>query len=151
MLERLGLDHDIAAVDLEMVKMKLRDPDDGAGWTEEQCESAELEYKRFLHLNRKHVGVAIVPNKIMDMMWHFHILDTRRYALDSERLFGGYFHHFPYFGMRGREDEENLRRAFDATQRLYGREFGEPMVRDEAHACWHDCSGRCSHACSFKE
>lgn len=149
-LEGQRVDPDIAAIDLEMVKMKLRDVDEGAGWNAEQCESAELEYKRFLHLNRKHQDAAIVPNKIIDTIWHFHILDTRSYIADSDRVFGRYFHHFPYFGMRGHEDEANLRRAFEATQRLYEVEFGEAMVRDEAQSCWHDCSGRCWHDCSSK-
>src|SRR4051794_1221100 len=48
---------------------------------------------------------------------------------------------FPYFGMRGNEDEQNLRLAFDATKLLYEREFCKPMVHTEAHSCWHDCSG----------
>ena len=36
---------------LEMVKMKMQETDEGEGWTIAQCESAEIEYKRFLHLN----------------------------------------------------------------------------------------------------
>lgn len=143
-----GLELDIAQLDLEMVKMKLRDVDEGEGWSSEQCESAELEYKRFLQLNRKYASATIVPNRVMDVMWHYHILDTRQYVADSDRLFGRYFHHFPYFGMRGPEDEMQLRSSFMTTQQIYEREFSEPMVRDEAQGCWHDCSGRCWHACS---
>ncbi|MBK8566456.1 MAG: hypothetical protein IPN76_24760 [Saprospiraceae bacterium] len=140
----------IAELDLEMVKMKLRDPDEGQDWTFEQCDSAEIEYKRFLHLNLKFGKAAIVPNKIMDTMWHYHILDTRAYHRDSEKVFGGYFHHFPYFGMRGEQDAQNLENAFHETKKLYEKEFGEPMVRDEHSDCWHDCQGRCWHACSSK-
>jgi hypothetical protein len=143
-----GIEPDIAAVDLEMVKLKLREPEEGVAWTSEQCESAEVEYKRFLHLNRVHRDSAVVPNKIMDTMWHFHILDTRRYVTDTARLFGGYFHHYPYFGMRGEEDAQNLARAFQQTQERYATAFGEDMSRADANSCWHDCSGRCWHACS---
>ena len=100
-----GIDSDIAEIDLEMVKMKMTDPDEGAGWTVEQCDDAEVEYKRFLALCRKfpYPTYSIVPNKIMDMMWHYHILDTRAYCRDCDKVFGRYFHHFPYFGMRGDE------------------------------------------------
>lgn len=140
----------IAEIDLEMVKMKLRDADEGQGWSFEQCDSAEVEYKRFLHLNMKYKDAAIVPNKIMDTMWHYHILDTRAYHRDSEKIFGGYFHHFPYFGMRGEQDAQDLERAFYATKELYQKEFGESMARNEESGCWHDCQGRCWHKCSSK-
>ena len=145
-----GIDSDIAEIDLEMVKMKMTDPDEGAGWTVEQCEDAEVEYKRFLALGRKfpYPMYSVVPNKIMDMMWHYHILDTRAYCRDCDRVFGGYFHHFPYFGMRGEEDASNLREAFEKTNRLYETAFGERMDRTEMQSCWHDCEGRCWHACA---
>lgn len=147
-LEAKGLAADIAALDLEMVKMKLRDPEEGKGWSEEQCEDAEIEYKRFLHLNRKYPDASIVPNTPIDTMWHYHILDTRAYVEHSQQLFGGYFHHYPYFGMRGEEDHERLLTSFEETKQLYLSEFGEPMVRDEQQKCWHDCESRCWHACS---
>ena len=145
-----GVDADIAALNLEMVKMKLAESDEGVGWSAEQCEDAEVEYKRYLTLCRKfpHPRHSIVPNKIMDTMWHYHILDTRAYCSDSKKVFGGYFHHFPYFGMRGNEDERNLISAFEKTKGYYEESFGEKMDRTEPQSCWHDCSGRCWHACS---
>lgn len=143
-----GIASEIASIDLEMVKMKMQETDEGAGWTDEQCESGEIEYKRFLHLNKLFPKASIVPNKIMDTVWHFHILDTRAYCKDSERVFGGYFHHFPYFGMRGDEDQNNLISSFENTKQLYRETFGESMVRDAHSDCWHDCESRCWHACS---
>jgi len=142
-------DPTVAAIDLSMVKMKLQDPDEGLGWTVEQCESAEIEYKRYLHLCKVH-GKGIVPNKIQDQMWHYHILDTRAYHKDCEELFGYYMHHFPYFGMRGEEDAKNLENSFYKTKELYEQAFGEPMSRDEQMKCWHDCQNRCWNACSNK-
>jgi hypothetical protein len=145
-----AIDLKIAEIDLEMVKMKLRDHEEGQGWSFEQCDSAEIEYKRFLHLNLKYKKAAIVPNKIMDTMWHYHILDTRAYHKDSESIFGGYFYHFPYFGMRGEQDARDLEKAFDATKEKYEKEFGESMIRDAESGCWHDCESRCWHACKSK-
>ena len=145
-----GIDFDIAEIDLEMVKVKMANSDEGVGWTVVQCKDAEVEYKRFLALCRKfpHPTYSIVPNKIMDMMWHYHILDTRAYCRDCDKVFGGYFHHFPYFGMRGEEDASNLRSAFNKTKRLYEATFGEGIDRTEMQSCWHDCEGRCWHACA---
>ena len=147
-----GVDRDIAEVDLEMVKMKLREPKESVGWNKEQCEDAEIEYKRYLMLCREypHPHYAIVPNKIMDTMWHYHILDTRAYCRDCDKLFGGYFHHFPYFGLRGKEDEKQLEQSFVVTKLVYQKTFGESLTRDGADggSCWHDCQNRCWHACS---
>ncbi|EAY25607.1 glycine-rich domain-containing protein [Microscilla marina] len=139
----------IASVDLEMVKMKLQDSDEGLGWTFDQCEEAEIEYKRFLNLCLKY-GKGIVPNKVMDQMWHYHILDTLAYHQDCEKVFGGYMHHYPYFGMRGSQDARNLADAFEKTKDLYLELFDEEMVREDQNKCWHDCQNRCWHACSSK-
>lgn len=138
----------VAEIDLEMVKMKLQDTEEGKNWTFEQCEDAEIEYKRFLHLNKRYPNMSIVPNTIMDTFWHFHILDTRAYFVDSEKIFGRYFHHFPYFGMRGKEDEQNLINSFEETKELYLIEFGEPMLREGSSKCWHNCQSRCWNKCS---
>ncbi len=145
-----GIDPDVAAIDLSMVKMKLQDEDEGKGWTPAECDEAEVEYKRYLTLNLRYEDKAIVPTKQMDTMWHYHILDTRAYHRDTEAVFGEYFHHFPYFGMRGDEDAENLKNSFFETVELYEAEFGESMLRNQSVAtdCWHDCQGRCWNACS---
>lgn len=149
-LKRRGVEPAIAEIDLSMVKMKLREPDEGKGWSVEECETAELEYKRYLTLNLRYDDRAIVPTKQVDNFWHYHILDTRAYHRDCQRVFGEYFHHFPYFGMRGEADEENLKNSFFETVDLYEREFGESLLRHESEStdCWHDCQGRCWNACS---
>lgn len=151
LIKEKGINSEIAAIDLEMIKMKMSLPDEGEGWTKEQCEDAEVEYKRFLHLNKKFLKSAIVPTDIIDTMWHYHILDTRAYHKDSERVFGGYFHHFPYFGLRGEDDKQNLISSFENTTALYEKEFSEKMLRGQHRDCWHDCEGRCWHACSNED
>lgn len=141
-----AIDPVVAEIDLEMVKMKLRENDEGLGWSEEQCDSAEVEYKRYWNLCLQY-GKGIVPNKIMDQMWHYHILDTKAYHKDSEKVFGGYMHHYPYFGMRGEEDAADLKNSFERTKDLYLELFDEEMAREEHNDCWHDCENRCWHAC----
>ena len=39
----------------------------------------------------------IVANKLVDLVWHEHILDTRVYMIDCTALFGRYLHHYPCF------------------------------------------------------
>ncbi len=151
LINEKGIMPEIASIDLEMIKMKMSLLDEGEGWTKEQCEYAEVEYKRFLHLNKKFLKSAIVPTDVIDTMWHYHILDTRAYHKDSEQVFGGYFHHFPYFGLRGDEDKQNLINSFEQTKSTYEKEFGEKMLRDSHTGCWHDCQGRCWHACANED
>lgn len=151
LINEKGICPEIASIDLEMIKMKMSLPDEGEGWTKEQCDEAEVEYKRFLHLNKKYLKSAIVPTDVMDTVWHYHILDTRAYHKDSENVFGGYFHHFPYFGLRGESDKQNLISSFEKTQVLYEQAFNVKMIRSEHTACWHDCVGRCWHACSNED
>ncbi|EAY29877.1 glycine-rich domain-containing protein [Microscilla marina] len=86
----------------------------------------------------------------MDQMWHYHILDTLAYHQDCEKVFGGYMHHYPYFGMRGSQDAQNLADVFEKTKDLYLELFDEEMVREDQNKCWHDCQNRCWQACSSK-
>ena len=65
----------------------------------------ELEYRRFLTLMKKYPHEQTSPLVDVDMFWHYHILDTMKYAADCEAVFGYFLHHFPYVGMRGEEDE----------------------------------------------
>lgn len=148
--EARHIEQSIAEIDLEMLKRKLQDDDEGLGWSAEQCESAEIEYKRYWHLCLRH-GKGMVPNKIMDQVWHYHILDTRAYHRDCEKIFGGYMHHYPYFGMRGEQDASDLEASFGKTKDLYQSEFGEPIARSEHQKCWHDCQNRCWHACPSED
>lgn len=129
---------DVLALDLTMVKRKLQDEDEGQGWSPYTCDAVEIEYKRFLTLKRLYPEHEIVPNRLIDLFWHQHILDTERYASDCQELFGHFVHHYPYFGMQGEEDHQNLVAAFSETSRLYKQHFGEDY--DEASA---KCRTKC--------
>jgi hypothetical protein len=117
----------IQDLDLEMIKRKLMDQVEGEGWGAADCDAACQEYRRFLALARAYHGQHfIVPSAVVDKVWHMHILDTRKYGPDCERALGFFLHHFPYFGMRGPEDEAALHDAAQQTLELYRRHFGEP-------------------------
>ena len=117
----------IDQLDLGPVKVKLMDKEEGKGWTAEQVNMAEKWYKRFLFLCLKCPSKPIVPSKVNDAFWHYHILDTMKYAEDCQSIFGYFLHHFPYFGMRGDEDAKSLKSAFASTKELLMNEFGESM------------------------
>ncbi len=129
-----AIDKDLDGLDLSMIKLKLQDEDEGLGWSSEQCDTSEKEYKRFLALKRAYPGVEIVPNRVVDSFWHQHILDTMKYAEDCEQVFGYFVHHYPYFGMNGEQDYQDLCDAFEETKALYERHFGESYGADVSMA-----------------
>src|SRR5947209_5215249 len=120
----------IEALDLDPIKLKLMDPEEGQGWSREYADRMELAYKRFLILLTTHPEETLAPSKDVDKFWHGHILDTLRYADDCDTVFGRFLHHFPYFGMRGAEDAANLAKAAETTRRLYRQEFGSVQNHD---------------------
>ncbi len=117
----------IQALDLEPIKFKLMDTEEGQGWSREYVDEMEIAYRRFLTLSVKYPEETIAPSKDVDKFWHGHILDTMKYAEDCQNVFGYFLHHFPYFGMRGEEDAANLAEAGRTTNRLYEQEFGEAL------------------------
>jgi hypothetical protein len=129
---------DIENLDLSMIKLKLRDSEEGLGWDAEFCDKIEVEYKRYLSLKREYSTLEIVPNKLVDKFWHHHILDTEKYFNDCQEVFGYFVHHYPYFGMKDEEDFQNLCDAFEQTAKLYEYHFSSKYSAS---------SSRCRTAC----
>lgn len=123
----------IFALDLDPIKFKLMDKKEGHGWTREEADRHELEYRRFLALTAKFPDDVITPDTNVDRFWHGHILDTMKYAEDCQHVFGYFLHHFPYFGMRDEDDAANLADASANTRRLYAQEFGNAGAADAAY------------------
>jgi hypothetical protein len=128
---------------LDQVKAKLADPEEGKGCSSQQLEQMEEEYRKFLALHLAFPDADIVPCKLVDEIWHQHILDTKAYRADCQRIFGRFLDHYPYFGMRGPEDAQALIDAYEDTLIRYREAFGEPppdtWISPEA--------GRCRTAC----
>jgi hypothetical protein len=126
-------------LDLSNVRAKLSEPEEGPGLTDRQLDLAETEYRRFLALHLAYPDADIVPCKLVDEIWHQHILDTRAYHADCDAIFGSYLHHFPYFGMRGDADAQALRDTYDDTLTRYRDAFGEPpeltWIAADASSC----------------
>lgn len=149
-----GVHPAIEKLDFERIKYKLMVSEDGDKMTQEEVDLAEREYKRYLTLIKLNPRKEIVPTKLMDKFWHQHILDTVAYHKDCMAVFGFFIHHFPYFGIYGKEDQQNLTVAFEKSKKMYFDHFGEEMSqpvssRCEDHACHveSECACRVSGAC----
>ncbi len=98
-------------------------------WTADEWQQGITQYKRYIFILRKYQNGSLLlpPSSDIDEIWHHHILDTRHYFNSSFMIFGGYMHHFPYFGMRDTNDYQDLLRAFELTEELYELEYAERL------------------------
>ena len=116
--------------DFTLTKQKLLEPG-YAGWTQERADAAEQGYKRYLAITKALNGYQPVPNGDIDRFWHEHILDTRRYAKDCDQLLGSFLHHYPYFGMRGTQDNEAWKAASQFSNNVWKEAFGEYLYNTQ--------------------
>lgn len=114
----------IDSIDFSMVINKIVKT---KGWKKADVLKICEYYKHFLFLNKKYSGEneALPPSLEIDEFWHTHILDTKKYHKDCEKIFGHYMHHYPYFGIDGETTTRDLDNAFEKTQELHYKEYGD--------------------------
>ncbi len=121
----------IADLNLDAIKVKLMHRESGEGWSLEKANAVEFEYRRFLILMKQFPQEETAPLMDVDTFWHYHILDTLKYAADCEQVFGYFLHHFPYIGLRGEDDAAAHVRVGERMKELYEQTFGEAYIRAE--------------------
>ncbi len=131
----------IDALDLEPIVFKLTASEYGEvpEMTLAEADRAVVLYRQFLMLHLLYPTKALVPTRIIDAIWHAHILDTAKYREDCERIFGRFLDHFPYLGLRGEEDVRNWHAASDETRRLFLHHFGVTFSGPSAGMCNGGC------------
>jgi hypothetical protein len=122
----------VMELDLDPIKAKLMHVESGEGWSLEKTNAVEEEYRRFLFLMKMYPNEDTAPLVDVDTFWHYHILDTMKYADDCNHLFGYFLHHYPYVGLRGHDDEQFRIDSGERMRTLYETTFGE--VYPGAHA-----------------
>jgi hypothetical protein len=124
----------IYALDLDQIKSKLMHPDAGEGWSRDKVDAVEEQYRRFLCVMQAFPDEQTSPMVDVDTFWHYHILDTMKYARDCAQAFGYFVHHFPYLGLRGDDDALALEASGDRMAALYEQLFEEPY--GQALSAW---------------
>jgi hypothetical protein len=132
----------INTLDLGAIKSKLMHVASGEGWSAAHADAVETEYRRFLTLMKLYPNEATAPLVDVDTFWHYHILDTAKYAVDCAHVFGYFLHHYPYLGMDGEEDEVTRDTAGARMQELYAATFGVSMAAN-APSAW--CGAATAH------
>lgn len=96
------------------------------GWLPSEVTQACELYKNFLFLKFKYPSEFLPPSEDIDEFWHNHILDTKKYRDDCQKIFGYYLDHDPNFDM-SESGILNLNKVFATTQDLHMKEFGVPI------------------------
>jgi hypothetical protein len=97
----------IASLALDVVREKATKRH---GWNESKAKVLENEYRDFLILLAENHGKTISPwSDDLDLFWHEHILDTRKYAQDCKLIFGHFIQHDPHIEKRPYHHEETRR------------------------------------------
>ena len=123
----------IAELDFEPIKLKLMHVSFGEGWSKAKVDAVEVEYRRFLYLQYANPEADASPTEDVDTFWHYHILDTVKYAEDCDKAFGYFMHHFPYLGLLDSDAPDAALKAANCTRELYEATFGEPYLKAEAY------------------
>jgi hypothetical protein len=122
----------VMELDLDPIKVKLMHVESGESWSQARANAVEKEYRRFLWLMKMYPNESIAPLVDVDTFWHYHILDTMKYARDCEQVFGYFLHHFPYIGMRGEQDEQFRLDSGERMRTLYEATFGDSFTERAA-------------------
>ncbi len=124
----------IQALDLESVKSRVMDEELGEGWSPEYADAIATAYRTYLTMLVKYPDDAedILLSKDVDEFWHTHILQTRKYLEDCQRVFGNFLHHEPHVGARTHADDERRAALAEKTRGLYEREFGSARAAEVA-------------------
>jgi len=141
MLEKLLAKRHVKHLDLRPVQAKVIEK---LGWSADQAESVEQEYRRFLYaLTQKGRGEIISPpSKEVDEFWHQHILDTRKYRDDCQKLFGHYMDHIPALTSAQQAEADERRRRVYAEHRIDSSDF---YPGDIGSSCGASSEGYESH------
>ena len=100
------------------------------GWSRQEVTEALMQYTIFLLGTYLHPNCRLVPTRRIDVVWHCHLEDTLKYSQDCQVLFGRFIHHFPYFGLRGEADRQDLEDAFAKTRDLLLPYLGDDVLEN---------------------
>lgn len=137
-------------LDLEPLVFKLMHPDHGDPGAELSRADQDVElYRCFLRLCVLYPETTIVPSRVIDHVWHAHMLDTVKYRTDCDRVFGQPLDHFPYAGLCGEDDQRAWREDYSRTRTLFHQHFSVEIGADPAasacanHGDGADCCTGC--------
>lgn len=97
-------------------------------WKKRKLNKCEEQYKNYLILKKKYGNkYKLPPSMDIDEFWHAHILDTKQYFKDCNKIFSYYLHHTPGYSANYKYKIFDIDNEFRKTQELYFLEFGKHL------------------------
>jgi hypothetical protein len=96
-------------------------------WSKERAARAEYWYRAHLYMATTNGGRSLGGiARDADVIWHMHILDSRKYRQDTNHIYGAYLEHTPSYHYAAGQ----LSKMLDSTKDAYKAEFGQvpPMM-----------------------
>src|SRR5262249_13222268 len=112
----------VAALDLSPVAMQLMIY---GGWSAERTAAAEHRYRRFFFFKGGPPGGHASPRKKGAQFWAQHIINTRQYGPDCERVAGRFLHH-SFLSLADPQQLSELTAVWLETWISYETLFDEP-------------------------
>lgn len=94
-----------------------------AGYAQDVADLAIEMYRKFLFLKATYPKDKIVPPKLVDDVWHEHIIFTQDYIRTCEKINGAYIHHTPLEPDCSPADMMAHDAGWTRTKELFQREF----------------------------
>src|SRR5215212_8428244 len=91
------------------------------GWTPPFARRAIDEYRKFLYLGVV-ADFGVTPSKVIDQVWHEHLLFTRAYAEFCRDVLARPFEHYPELVAMDKQTS-TFETQYEATLDLYEDEF----------------------------
>jgi len=106
------------SIDLEPIIQRLINR---KKWTPRKAYEVAKLYRNFLYISKQYADEKLVPSQQIDDFWHEHVLDTKKYHIDCDKIFGEYFHHNP---ANKNKLTPEYQQGFERLQELHRQEFG---------------------------
>ena len=87
------------------------------------------QYRCFWGLKQRYPSLLLVPPTAALQLWQQHILDTRTYRSDCQRLLARFLDHLPALGLYGEADQQQLHAARSACDELLLKHYGAEALQ----------------------
>lgn len=132
----------MSLVNIDLVNVRLSVLKENPEWTSTHLDLVENEYRKWLTLAAHYPDIKLLPAPDVDQFWHAHILHTKQYVEDCNRLFGKYMHHEPFHNL-SEKDADDAKYDYSRMLSTYEKHFNQ-----KPNAIWmgnHDDECRVSN------
>eukprot|EP01043_Picozoa_sp_COSAG02_P029112 COSAG02_NODE_1797_length_10902_cov_25.030177_8_plen_678_part_00 len=133
----------VVAVELPLKQSQCRNKEPLALIVMEDTAAAVVEYKKFLRLMIDQNNEWFTPSKLVDELWHRHILDSERYMEFCQQVAGEYLHHVPHYG----KPHAYHNPGYATTLKAYETKFGEAPAENIWGIMGESGGGGCGGGC----